>query len=186
MRYQVFNEKSSTQPVFTAPWRWLASLYASTVALRFDKCRLVDSKSGETLLDWARGCVVGNSKGKSMPEMATLITGFRMTRERELQQTMLMAHQLHGKGRAPAHTFLMGTTAKGMGSAPDMPQRYVAIQSGDSWEVEDTLVQRTVLDSANQTEAEAKAMARIMNSDSALGGTVVVDAAGHAQLKNED
>lgn len=81
MRYQVFNEKSVTKPVFTAPWRCVASLYANTVALRFDKCRLVDSKSGETLLDWARGIVVGNSKGKQMPEMATLMTGFRMTRE---------------------------------------------------------------------------------------------------------
>jgi hypothetical protein len=142
MRYQVFNEKSVTKPVFTAPWCWVASLYANTVAFRFDKCRLVDSKSGETLLDWARGCVVGNSKGKQMPEMATLMTGFRMTRERELQQVMLIARQLHDKGHAPAfaltanesdftHTFTMGTTGKGM-SFP-MSEQGKHYFANDSW-----------------------------------------------------
>lgn len=67
-----------------------------------------------------------------------------------------------------------------------MVQQYIAVEHGDSWAVEDTLVQRIVIDSENQTEAEAKAMARKMNSDSILGCTVVVDAAGHAKLNDSD
>ena len=54
MRFQVFNEQSATKPIFTTPWRWLADMYVSIVATNFDRCRLVDSKSGETLVDWAR------------------------------------------------------------------------------------------------------------------------------------
>lgn len=88
MRYQVFNEKSSTQPVFTAPWRWLASWYVSTVALRFQKCRMIDSKSGETSLDWARG----------------------------IHLDCAPAHVFTCNDGDLTHTFIMGTTGKGKGA----------------------------------------------------------------------
>ncbi|EJE76022.1 hypothetical protein ECO9634_22717, partial [Escherichia coli O111:H8 str. CVM9634] len=48
MRYQVFKTKEGGQPVFTAPWYWLASAIAHWSSLNWDACRIVDSKVDET------------------------------------------------------------------------------------------------------------------------------------------
>ena len=55
MRYQVFNSQAGTQPVFTAPWVWMARWLSLVLDTRWDWYRLVDSHSGKTLTEWARG-----------------------------------------------------------------------------------------------------------------------------------
>jgi hypothetical protein len=54
MRYQVFNSRDGTEPVLSALWRWLAALLASRPALCWDWYRLIDTKTGKTLTEWAR------------------------------------------------------------------------------------------------------------------------------------
>ncbi|HDL8252049.1 TPA: hypothetical protein PXQ68_001724 [Yersinia enterocolitica] len=54
MRYHVFKTKEGGQPVFTAPWYWLASTIANWTSLKWDACRIVDSKVNETRLCWAK------------------------------------------------------------------------------------------------------------------------------------
>jgi len=56
MRYQIFNQRagSGSAPVITAPWRWLAYHLISLLSLKWDWCRLEDSKTGDTLMEWAR------------------------------------------------------------------------------------------------------------------------------------
>ena len=54
MRYQVFNSRDGTAPVVSAPWRWLASQLATRPSRTWDWYRLVDAKTGETLIEWAR------------------------------------------------------------------------------------------------------------------------------------
>ncbi len=54
MRYQVFNTRDGTEPVVSAPWRWLATMLAAGRAMKWDWYRLVDVKTGKTLLEWAR------------------------------------------------------------------------------------------------------------------------------------
>jgi hypothetical protein len=57
MRYQVFNNQSSTNPAITAPWKWLASWYINFVAINWDSGKLVDSQTGAVLMEWARAKV---------------------------------------------------------------------------------------------------------------------------------
>ncbi len=59
MRYQVFKTKEGGQPVFTAPWYWLASAIAHWSSLNWDACRIVDSKVDETRLCWAKALPAG-------------------------------------------------------------------------------------------------------------------------------
>lgn len=54
MRYQIFNSRDAALPIFTAPWRWLAYRLAGLLSSKWQWCRLVDSKTGETLMEWAR------------------------------------------------------------------------------------------------------------------------------------
>jgi hypothetical protein len=56
MRYQIFNTpaEEGAPPVVQAPWRWLAVLLASGPSVKWYWYRLVDTKHGKTLLDWAR------------------------------------------------------------------------------------------------------------------------------------
>jgi hypothetical protein len=54
MRYQVFNNRSSTKPAITAPWKWLASWYINFTAINWDSCKLVDSQTGAVLMELAR------------------------------------------------------------------------------------------------------------------------------------
>ncbi len=55
MRYQIFNShESSARPVFSAPWRWLASSLSTLLSLNWKYFRLVDSLKGETLVEWAQ------------------------------------------------------------------------------------------------------------------------------------
>lgn len=63
MRYQVFKTKEGGQPVFTAPWYWLASAIAHWSSLNWDACRIVDSKVDETRLCWAKALPAGKKKG---------------------------------------------------------------------------------------------------------------------------
>ncbi len=54
MRYQVFNSRDSAEPVMSAPWLWLARMLSNGRALNWSWYRLVDTKTGETLTEWAR------------------------------------------------------------------------------------------------------------------------------------
>ena len=54
MRYQVFNSLAPTaKPILSAPWRWLAFSLSNLLSLNWKCCRLVDSLTGETLMEWS-------------------------------------------------------------------------------------------------------------------------------------
>lgn len=71
MRYQVFNkQESSVQPIASAPWRRLAFWLASLMSTKWTACRVVDSRTGDTLLEWARAnrpLVLGAEKATTCP-----------------------------------------------------------------------------------------------------------------------
>lgn len=54
MRFQVFNTQSGREPVLSAPWARLAWVLTSRASARWDAYRLVDSRTGRTLIHWAR------------------------------------------------------------------------------------------------------------------------------------
>lgn len=56
MRYQIFNTpaEEGAPAVVAAPWRWLAMLLANGPSAKWYWYRLVDTKSGRTLVDWTR------------------------------------------------------------------------------------------------------------------------------------
>jgi hypothetical protein len=53
-RYQIFKTHKSEQPVFTAPWYWLASYYANLFSHDWNYCRIDDVKLKRSLYEWAR------------------------------------------------------------------------------------------------------------------------------------
>lgn len=68
MRYQVFNQRGMTEPVFSAPWKWLATALCNLLSTEWGYCRLVDSRTGETLMESAtaaRGVTVKDETGQS-------------------------------------------------------------------------------------------------------------------------
>jgi hypothetical protein len=55
MRYRIFNDRDGSEPVISAPWRWLAFHLVSLLSLKWDWCRVVDSKTRGTVMEWGRG-----------------------------------------------------------------------------------------------------------------------------------
>lgn len=62
MRYKVFNTKDGVVPVLSAPWRWPVEVLASFRSDNWAWYRLVDSKTGKTIVEWARGATVPNDQ----------------------------------------------------------------------------------------------------------------------------
>ncbi|MFK4706159.1 hypothetical protein ABIC83_002998 [Roseateles asaccharophilus] len=54
MRYQVFNTAEGGKPVCSAPWKWLAQMLCLRASTRWYWYRLVDTRTGKTLVEWAR------------------------------------------------------------------------------------------------------------------------------------
>lgn len=65
MRYQVFNNRCSAKPAITIPWKWLASWYINFAGINWDSCKLVDSKTGAVLVEWARAKASPQSRKES-------------------------------------------------------------------------------------------------------------------------
>ncbi len=53
-RYQVFVRRGTRAPKCAVPWHWLASLIVSFLCADSSYCRLVDSRTDTTLLEWER------------------------------------------------------------------------------------------------------------------------------------
>lgn len=53
-RYQVFVRRGTRTPKYAVPWHWLASLIVSFLCPNGSYCRVVDSKTDSTLLEWER------------------------------------------------------------------------------------------------------------------------------------
>lgn len=97
MRYQVFNSREDgASPVFSAPWQWLAAALANLLSLKWPRCRIVDSATGETLMEWVRA----ERPCKWYGESATIASV-----------------KIGPGGRT--HTFFMGSTKYGMGHTPE-------------------------------------------------------------------
>ena len=62
LRYRVFNQKASNQPVFSAPWLWLAKHYATSFSANWDYSRIVDAERNKILVEWERASVVAVKK----------------------------------------------------------------------------------------------------------------------------
>jgi hypothetical protein len=44
-------------PKFSAPWHWLAQSYVTVFCGNADSCRMIDAKTGKTVLEWARATI---------------------------------------------------------------------------------------------------------------------------------
>ncbi len=109
MRYQVLNcRDAGALPVFSAPWRWLASWMSSLLAMKWDYYRLEDSLTGEVLLEWAKG-----SKN--------ILTG-----------NMAAVAIVNKTPSGHMHTLLYGTVRHGSGHAPAGGHRPVTIINGEN------------------------------------------------------
>ncbi|MBA9859921.1 hypothetical protein DEE69_28835 [Ralstonia insidiosa] len=53
-RYQVFTQSGSRIPAYSAPWYWLASLVATFQYGGGDYCRILDGRTGVTMMEWKR------------------------------------------------------------------------------------------------------------------------------------
>lgn len=55
-RFQVYTAKDAVSPAFSAPWRWLANLYAQRHAVAADShyCRIDDARRKTTVHEWAK------------------------------------------------------------------------------------------------------------------------------------
>jgi len=54
-RFQVFtSNQKEAMPVFSAPWYWICSWFASIFCVSGDYCRIVDTKLGKSMMEWAR------------------------------------------------------------------------------------------------------------------------------------
>lgn len=115
MRYTVFNSLSPTaKPFVSVPWRWLAFSLSNLLSLNWKCCRLVDSLTGETLMEWsmATGPIV---LGKN--------AAFANVRQTPVGHT---------------HTLYFGTTAYAAGCEPPGGHRPVTIiQGGEHAEIAD-------------------------------------------------
>jgi hypothetical protein len=98
LRYQIFNKPDAAQPRFSVPWLWMARHVCSSVALGWDYCCLVDSRTGQTIREWARAKRPVEWKRPGSGGFAT--SHIRIDRD---------GHQ---------HEFLAGMTAYGRGHAP--------------------------------------------------------------------
>lgn len=59
-RYQVYTGRGVNMPKFSAPWRWLAQLYVTVFCGNADYCQMIDVKSGEPVIEWARAAIRSN------------------------------------------------------------------------------------------------------------------------------
>lgn len=108
MRYQVFNSRDAdAKAVFSAPWYWLAHLLAGLVSHKWRCCRLVDSVTRETLMEWLRA------------ERPCEWLGANST---------TASVKIGPDGRT--HTFFMGSTKYGMGQAPEEGHQPLTIIDG--------------------------------------------------------
>ncbi|WP_081712849.1 MULTISPECIES: hypothetical protein [Burkholderia] len=53
-RFQVFTQRGAAKPKFSAPWYWVASMYSTFFCGHGDYCRIMDTKRGETMMEWGR------------------------------------------------------------------------------------------------------------------------------------
>lgn len=54
-RFQVFiSKQNDAKSKFSAPWYWIASMYVSIFWIDGNYCRIDDTKSGKTMLEWVR------------------------------------------------------------------------------------------------------------------------------------
>lgn len=53
-RYQVFVHRGQRAPKYAMPWHWLASLTVAFLCTDRSYCRIVDSKTNTTLMEWER------------------------------------------------------------------------------------------------------------------------------------
>ena len=63
-RYQVFTQRDTTTPRFSAPWYWLASIYSTIACGNRDYCQIADVKHGKPMMEWARASGVGPKENK--------------------------------------------------------------------------------------------------------------------------
>lgn len=55
MRYQIFNSRdANSRPVLSAPWYWLAFTFGNLFSMKWGCCRIFDSKTGDTPMEWVR------------------------------------------------------------------------------------------------------------------------------------
>lgn len=108
MRYQVFNSRDAdAKAAFSAPWQWLAFALANLLSLKWPLCRIVDSTTGESLMEWIRAehrCIwldpnAAIASVTIAPDGAT-------------------------------HTLLMGSTQYGLGQTPEGGHRPLTIIDG--------------------------------------------------------
>lgn len=110
MRYQVFNTRTAgAKPVISAPWCWLAQMLAGLVSHKWPCCRLVDSTTGQTLIEWRRA---------EIPRMGY---GANATTE---------SVKIGPDGTT--HSLLIGNTQYGMGQTPEGGHRPLTIVEGQS------------------------------------------------------
>lgn len=105
MRYQLFNTSDTDATlVLSAPWRWLAYSLANLISMRWRRCRLVDSLTGEDLMEWVQAnhsVVIG--RNATFAIVKQLVAGH-------------------------SHTLYVGTTSLGTGSEPENVHRPVTIR----------------------------------------------------------
>jgi hypothetical protein len=56
-RYQVYTGRGVNMPKFSARWHWLAKSYVTVFCGNADSCRMIDAKTGKTVLEWARATI---------------------------------------------------------------------------------------------------------------------------------
>ncbi len=96
MRYQVFNTRADdAQPVFSAPWYWLAFTLANLCSSKWDCCRLFDLKTGETPMEWVRA-----RKPLSLDSNSATFS-FIKVGEDGSRHELLFGQTRYGKGHAP-------------------------------------------------------------------------------------
>ncbi|MBA9846864.1 hypothetical protein [Ralstonia pickettii] len=54
LRFQVFTQSGSRIPSYSAPWYWLASLVATFRYGNGEYCRILDGRTGVTMMEWKR------------------------------------------------------------------------------------------------------------------------------------
>lgn len=52
LRFQVFSRSGTSCPSYSAPWYWLASLVATFRYGKGDYCRIMDARTGVTMMEW--------------------------------------------------------------------------------------------------------------------------------------
>lgn len=99
MRYQIFDQATATSSKLSSPWRWLARYLCGTVTLRWQYCRMVDSKTGEVLMEWAtaeRWVPSANRDGAAIPTNSHI-----RIRKDGNKEAFIACTTVYGKGCAP-------------------------------------------------------------------------------------